>query len=453
MFLQPDAFGGTVLPVRSQVGLVVGHGWSVPASQQLYHGRRARCPSQRDRGSPGALCGLEISDARLEDGFTEATSLLRMKSPSPPKGAALIRSALITLVPFVTASLACSSDQRTVDAASPPSESGTPAYADGATTAPDGEAGLEADAAVVDAGAPDGLGDGAEDAGVSLHAGKFVGNITTRRQVRSDFTQYWNQITPENEGKWGSVEKVQGTFNWTALDAIYKFAHENNVIFKQHCFVWGAQQPTWVNNDNGLQAVKNWITSFCQRYPDTPFIDVVNEPPPHTTPVYMDAIGGSGASGWDWIVNAFTWAREACPKAVLILNDYDNIENAEATQHFIDIVNAVKKAGAPVDAVGCQAHYAWAQPVASLKGSIDRIASETGLPVYITEYDIDVADDESQRIVMHDQFTMFWENPLIKGITLWGYVYGQTWMPNTGILRSDGSMRPAMSWLMSYLGR
>jgi endo-1,4-beta-xylanase len=41
----------------------------------------------------------------------------------------------------------------------------------------------------------------------------------------------------------------------------------------------------------------------------------------------------------------------------------------------------------------------------------------------------------------------------VKGITLWGYVYGQTWMTNTGILRSDGSMRSAMKWLMSYLGR
>jgi endo-1,4-beta-xylanase len=70
--------------------------------------------------------------------------------------------------------------------------------------------------------------------------------------------------------------------------------------------------------------VKNWISSFCQRYPDTALIDVVNEPPPHTTPAYMESIGGSGASGWDWIVNAFTWAREACPSATLILNDYDN---------------------------------------------------------------------------------------------------------------------------------
>jgi len=40
--------------------------------------------------------------------------------------------------------------------------------------------------------------------------------------------------------------------------------------------------------------------------------------------------------------------------------------------------------------------------------------------------------------------------PKIKGITLWGYVYGQTWKPNTGLLK-DATPRPALSWLMNYI--
>ena len=283
--------------------------------------------------------------------------------------------------------------------------------------------------------------------------GKFVGNITTRRQVRGDFARFWNQITPENEGKWGSVERTQGVFNWSALDAIYKFAQENNIIFKEHTFVWGSQQPSWVDNENGLEAVKNWISSFCQRYPETALIDVVNEPPPHTTPAYIESMGGSGVSGWDWIANAFKWAREACPKAILILNDYDNVENSEAVQHTIDIVKAIRSVGAPVDAVGCQAHSSYNLPATTVQANIDRIAAETGLPVYITEYDIDIEDDVRQMAVMQEQFSMFWENQNIKGITLWGYVYGQTWMAHTGLIYDDGSMRPAMSWLLSFLGR
>src|SRR5438552_2860490 len=132
---------------------------------------------------------------------------------------------------------------------------------------------------------------------------KFAGNISTRGSVRTGFATYWNQFTPENEGKWGSVERTEGTFNWAALDREYAYAQANNIIFKEHNFIWGAQQPSWVNNTNAQTAVQAWMTAFCQRYPNTKLIDVVNEPPPHTTPSYINGIGGTGASGYDWIAN------------------------------------------------------------------------------------------------------------------------------------------------------
>jgi endo-1,4-beta-xylanase len=48
---------------------------------------------------------------------------------------------------------------------------------------------------------------------------------------------------------------------------------------------------------------------------------------------------------------------------------------------------------------------------------------------------------------------MFMSNNNIKGVTIWGYLVGATWVNNTGILNTDGSMRPAMTWLMGFLGR
>jgi endo-1,4-beta-xylanase len=310
------------------------------------------------------------------------------------------------------------------------------------------------------AGAPGGGSGGAAGSGPGGAAGsggqttskKFVGNITTNSAVRDGFAKYWDQITPENEGKWGSVQPSQGTFNWSALDKIYAYAQTNNIVFKQHNFVWGAQQPGWVNNGNAETAVKAWMKAFCDRYPNTKMIDVVNEPPPHTTPAYIGGMGGTGASGWDWIVNAFKWARAACPNAILILNDYNNIEYGNDNTHFIDIVNKIKAAGAPIDAVGAQAHDAYKLSTSTVKGFIDKLAA-TGLPVYITEYDIGIADDNMQKTVMQDQITMYFDHPSVKGITLWGYIVGSTWRTNTGIQQPSGAMRPAMTWLMTYLGR
>jgi endo-1,4-beta-xylanase len=89
----------------------------------------------------------------------------------------------------------------------------------------------------------------------------------------------------------------------------------------------------------------------------------------------------------------------------------------------------------------------------TLKANIDLITSSTGLPVYITEYDIDLSDDEQQRVQYADHFPMFMSNPNVKGVTIWGYIKGSTWRSNTGIMSSDGTMRPAMTWLMGFLER
>jgi endo-1,4-beta-xylanase len=283
---------------------------------------------------------------------------------------------------------------------------------------------------------------------------KFVGNIDTRNQVRSDFALYWNQFTPENAGKWGSIERTRDQMNWSTLDAMYDYAKQHNIPFKQHNFVWGRQQPSWLSGLSEAEQsaeVEAWIQAYCERYPDTPIIDVVNEPPPHTTPPYVNALGGAGSSGYDWIAQAFVWAHEYCPNAILILNDYNNIEYSADNARTIDIVNKIKNAGAPIHAVGAQAHDAYRNSTGTVQMYIDRIASQTGLPVYISEYDIPIADDNQQRSVMESQFTMFWDNENVAGITLWGYIVGQTWIGNSGLLTTGGEMRPAMTWLMGFL--
>ncbi|AUX32317.1 MULTISPECIES: endo-1,4-beta-xylanase [Sorangium] len=289
----------------------------------------------------------------------------------------------------------------------------------------------------------------------SAGAGKFVGNITTDRAVRDDFVRYWDQITPEVEGRLSSVEISRGVRDWSRLDAIYKYAQDNNISFMEHAFVWGNTQPSWLvrlTADEQRQAIRDWMQAFCERYPDTKYIIVVNEPPPHTTPTFKNAIGGDGESGYDWIVNSFKWAREFCPGATLILNDYNNIEYKAEHDRFVEMVKALLAAGAPIDGLGAEAHDAYKFDTSTVEGLIDGLAA-TGLPVYITEYDIGLADDEEQRRVMEEQFTMFYNHPAVKGITLWGYVVGSTWRDNTGLLHPDGTMRPAMAWLMDFLGR
>jgi len=294
-------------------------------------------------------------------------------------------------------------------------------------------------------------------AGTAGSAGKFVGNITTRNSCDTagkTFSTYWDQVTPENAGKWGSVQpSASSQFGWSTLDAIYDYSRTHNILFKQHTFVWGSQQPS----GNLTEAnVKNWIQSFCSRYPNTKLIDVVNEPPPHTTPSYANAIGGGTDGNWQWITNAFTWARQYCPGAILILNDYNNIEWSPDNAHFIDIVKKIKAAGAPIDAVGAQSHDLDHPSVSfnTAKSLIAKLHNDTGLPVYITEFDISTADDQAQLTTYQQYFPFFLSTDYVKGVTIWGWIYGETWdqAPDSGLIR-NGTARPAMTWLMQTLGR
>jgi len=331
--------------------------------------------------------------------------------------------------------------------------SGSPPSAGSSAMAGGGAASSSAGGAAAGQGGANG-GGSAGTAATPPRRKKFVGNITTGGRVRPDFIEYWDQLTPENEGKWGSVERTRDQMNWGPLDAAYQYAKQQSIPFKQHTFVWGSQQPTWITGLSLAEQraeVEEWIRLYCERYPDTQLIDVVNEPPPHTSPTYIAALGGAGTSGYDWIVQSFKWARQYCPDSILILNDYNTIEYANDNDHFIDIVKRIKAAGAPIDAVGVQAHAAYKLPTATVKMLLDKIASETALPVYVSEYDIDLSDDDRQKSVMESQLTMFWDNPNVEGITIWGYIEGQTWLANSGLMSSSGQMRPALTWLLEFL--
>jgi endo-1,4-beta-xylanase len=324
--------------------------------------------------------------------------------------------------------------------------------ADGATGIVDSA--TDSATSIVDTGTDSAPGTGGS--GAVVFPERFVGNAVNYTGLPNDFALYWNQMTPETAGRWGAVQGIsQDLFNWATLDALYAYADEHHILFKEHPFLWEGSEPSWRNTLDATTApiaVKAWMKAFCDRYPKTRLIDVVNEPPPHTSLKYRDAIGGGSGTTWQWVANAFTWAREACPGAVLLLNDYDNLETSTGLQNTIAIVNAIQKLNAPIDAIGCQAHGMEKLRASNMKINIDKMVAATGLPIFITEFDIGLSDEEQRRLYA-EFIPMFWNHPKVMGITLFGYIVGTTWRPNTGLMTTDGTMRPAMTWLMDFLGR
>ena len=311
--------------------------------------------------------------------------------------------------------------------------------------------------------------------GLAENASKFVGNITTNGQVRSDFGQYWNQITAENECKWASIEGTRGHYNFTGCKNAYNWAKQNGGYFKFHALLWGSQYPNWLNNlgvDDTKTAIMNWFDAVKKEFPDLDMIDVVNEAIRTGNNQYhsdypktkiIEAMGGDNGN-YTFIVNAFKEARKRWPNAVLIYNDYNTVQWQK--NEGIDLINKIKQGGAPVDAYGLQAHdmqvggggnngtgaNGSCLPLSQLKSAIEEIWTKTQTPMFISEYDIATTDDNDQKNCYEQQISYFMENEHIAGITIWGYIYGSTWTSggNSGIIR-NGQDRPAMTWLKSYL--
>jgi endo-1,4-beta-xylanase len=279
---------------------------------------------------------------------------------------------------------------------------------------------------------------------------KFLGNVIAA-STPVDFNTYWNQVTPENAGKWGSVEATRDVMNWTQLDNAYNTAKNNNLPFRHHTLVWGQQQPTWLSAltaQEQKEEVEEWIKAFAERYPDTDFIDVVNEPL-HAVPAYFEAIGGAGLTGWDWVVWTFEKARHYCPNAKLFLNDYNIINNTGATTSYLQIVNLLKSKNL-IDGIGEQGHFMESTPIATLKSNLDKLA-ETNLPIHISEFDIHLSDDTQQKNKYEELFPVLWMHPGVYGITLWGYKQGQIWRENAYLIRANRTDRPAFTWLKSFV--
>lgn len=324
---------------------------------------------------------------------------------------------------------------------------------------------------------------------------KFVGNITTSGQIRNDMGTYWNQITPENGCKWGSVHSLSngntGTskFAWDNYDkceSAYKWAKEEpgKRHFKFHALVWGSQYPNFlckkknpsITIEKTKQYITEWFDAVAEKFPDLEYIDVVNEAiwdgnnyhSGYGKPAagaegnstddtecggsyIIEALGGddvvNGKHQYNFITTAFKMARERWPKAVLIYNDYNTL--TWQINEGIELIQTIIKNGAPVDAYGQQAHDCKGMSKTDFESKMTRIHKETGLPLLISEYDISEADDVKQKNDYANHIPFMWETEWVAGITIWGYINGATWVSNTGLI-DNGRDRASMTWLKEY---
>lgn len=294
------------------------------------------------------------------------------------------------------------------------------------------------------------------NAQLSKNPNKFLGNITTYGNVNGggiEYSSLWNQITPENETKWESVERTRGSYSFNT--AAYDYAKNNHFLFKFHTLVWGSQYPSWFTNQLSVaerkSAIIKWMDAVKSKYPDLEMIDVVNEAVgmhQQGNPLMKESLGGGGLTGYDWLIEAFEQAHKRWPNAILIYNDFNTFQYD--TDAYITLVRTLRDAGAPIDAYGCQSHDVDNISKENLSNAMSKIQNALKMPMYITELDINIQDDDQQKAQYQNIFPLMWEADYCAGVTIWGYIYGATWVDHSGLYK-DGVERPAMTWLKQYM--
>ncbi len=214
----------------------------------------------------------------------------------------------------------------------------------------------------------------------------------------------FNSITAENIMKWDVIHPEPGVYNFGAVDRFVEFGQENGMFVVGHTLVWQHQTPRWVFQDESgnptvrdtlLQRMRDHIFTVMGRYKGkVQCWDVVNE-----------ALGEDGRIGknrWaeiigeDFIRKAFEYAREADSSAILVYNDY-NMTHRAKREGVIRMVKDLQANGVRVDAIGLQGHWGLDYPsMDELEASI-LAYSELGIPVVITELDVDVLPMPTSR--------------------------------------------------------
>jgi endo-1,4-beta-xylanase len=135
-----------------------------------------------------------------------------------------------------------------------------------------------------------------------------------------------------------------------------------------------------------------------------------------------------------------------------LINDYSIINDRAATRRYLELIHLLQHQHL-IDGIGLQAHAfsTHGVPLPLLRSNLDKLAT-AGLPIYITELDIDGPTDAAQLAEYQRVFPLFWQDPAVRGVTLWGFRPG-LWREKERayLVRRDGSPRPALTWLHEYV--
>jgi GH35 family endo-1,4-beta-xylanase len=269
-------------------------------------------------------------------------------------------------------------------------------------------------------------------------------------RYRATVEQYFNKVVFDNELKWGRWI-AQSPVDRQRLSAALDWFAARRIAVRGHVMVWPSwrQTPPFLrnlaNDPAALRAaVIGHIADQTARYGDRlAEWDVINE-----TYAHHDLLQ---ALGRDVMVDWFRAAHAGAPQVKLFYNDYTLFHGTtpdSPSQYFYDTIRFLLDHGAPIDGFGEQGHFGGNPPgPARVIAALDRFAT-LGLPIQISEFDVDTPDEQLQADFTRDFTIAIFSHPAVIGMVQWGFWAGAHWKPSAALWRRDWTLRPSgQAWV------
>lgn len=261
--------------------------------------------------------------------------------------------------------------------------------------------------------------------------------------------EFFNTAVIENgfkTGGWGwDVKRKMNTLH------SFDWLRDNGFRQRGHNLVW----PAWKFNSPVTKHIAMHDSAAFGRYIEAQFYermaytkgqliawDVVNE--------YMHEKEFFRYLPHSAMVDWFKLAHRLDPDAQLFINEYGMLNCVQSPQNireYIDTIQTLRAKGAPIQAAGIQGHVG-RQPrnPAQVITDLD-LFIPLGLPVQITEFDINTPDEELQADYLRDFLIAVYSHPVVTGVTLWGFWENAHWKPDAAMFRKDWTPKgSALAW-------
>ena len=137
----------------------------------------------------------------------------------------------------------------------------------------------------------------------------------------------------------------------------------------------------------------------------------------------------------------FKWIREIAPENRYYVNDYGILQGQEVDRYVAHIRELIA-AGAQLGGIGDQAHFGPNVPSNETMWAILDKLGQFGLPVKITEFDINTTDEARQAADTRRVLKVCFAHPAVDGFLHWGVWQGSHWLPNAALWRKDWTLKP-----------